>query len=74
MSLVAVYTATEVCESGANEMFYAKLDSVLNQCPRRDTLIVLVTSMLPLALKKLTMSYVLVSEALVSGTPTTLSF
>ncbi|KAG0721860.1 putative 39S ribosomal protein L45, mitochondrial [Chionoecetes opilio] len=39
MSLVAVYTPTEVCETEENEMFYAKLDSVLDQCPPRDTLI-----------------------------------
>ena len=39
MSLVAVYAPTEVC--GADEMFYAKLNSVLDQCPRQDTLIVL---------------------------------
>ena len=40
MFLVAVYTPTKVC--GADEeMFYAKLDSVLEQCPRGDTLIVL---------------------------------
>ena len=41
MSLVAVYAPTEVCEADENEMFYAKLDTVLDQCPRRDTLIVL---------------------------------
>ena len=41
MSLVAVYVPTEVCGADEKEMFYAKLDSVLDQCPRRDTLIVL---------------------------------
>ena len=41
MSLIAVYAPTEVCEIEEKEMFYAKLDSVLDQCPRRDTLIVL---------------------------------
>ena len=43
MSLVAVYAPTEVCVCRADEkeMFYAKLDSVLDQCPRRNTLIVL---------------------------------
>ena len=41
MSLVAVYAPTEMCETEEKEMFYAKLDSVLDQCPLRDTLIVL---------------------------------
>ena len=40
MSLVAVYAPTKVC--GADKkMFYTKLYSVLDQCPRRDSLIVL---------------------------------
>ena len=41
MFVVVVYAPTEVCESDEKEMFYAKLDSVLDQCPRRDALIVL---------------------------------
>ena len=41
MSVVAVYAPTEVCETEKKEMFYAILDSVLDQCPRRDALIVL---------------------------------
>ncbi|KAG0724748.1 LINE-1 retrotransposable element ORF2 protein [Chionoecetes opilio] len=41
MSLVAVYAPTEMRKTEAKEMFYAKLDSVLDQCPSRDTLIVL---------------------------------
>ena len=41
MSLVAVYAPTEVCRADEKEMFYAKLDSVLDQWPRRDTIIVL---------------------------------
>ena len=40
MSVVAVYAPTEVCET-EKKMLYAKLDSVLDQCPRRDALIVL---------------------------------
>ena len=40
MSVVAVYAPTEVCET-EKEMFYTKLDSVLDQCPCRDALIVL---------------------------------
>ena len=39
MSVVAVYAPTEVCET--EEMFFAKLDSELDQCPCRDALIVL---------------------------------
>ena len=41
MSVVAVYAPTEVCETQEKEMFYSKLDFVLEQCPRRDALIVL---------------------------------
>ena len=41
MSEVAVYVPTEVCETGKKEMFYAKVDSVLDQCPLPDALIVL---------------------------------
>ena len=37
MSLVAVYAPTEVYEADEKEMFYAKLDSVLDQCPHWDT-------------------------------------
>ncbi|KAG0723422.1 Transposon TX1 uncharacterized protein [Chionoecetes opilio] len=40
MILVAVYAPTEMRKT-EEEMFYAKLDSVLDQCPPRDTLIVL---------------------------------
>ncbi|KAG0710377.1 Craniofacial development protein 2 [Chionoecetes opilio] len=41
MSIVAVYAPTEVRKTEEKEMFYAELDSVLDQCPPRDTLIVL---------------------------------
>ncbi|XP_050735881.1 uncharacterized protein LOC127008208 [Eriocheir sinensis] len=41
MSLVAVYAPTEMRETEEKETFYAKLVSVLDQCPPRDTLIVL---------------------------------
>ena len=41
ISLVAVYAPTEMREIEEKEMFYAKLDSVLDRCPSRDTLIVL---------------------------------
>ena len=35
MSVVAVYAPTKVCETQEKEMFYAKLDSVLDQSPYR---------------------------------------
>ena len=41
MSLIAVYAPTEMSEFEEKEMFYAKLDSVVDQCPSRDTLVVL---------------------------------
>ena len=41
MSLVAVYAPTETSELEEKEMFYAKLDSVVDQCPSHDTLVVL---------------------------------
>lgn len=73
MSLVVVYTPTEMCET-EEKVFYAKLDSVLDQypsghthCPGR------ASSVLLLALRGLTASYVLVPMVLVPGTSTTLS-
>lgn len=33
ISLVAVYSSTEMCETDKKDMFYAKLDSVTDQCP-----------------------------------------
>ena len=41
ISLVAVYAPTEVSEFEEKEMFYAKLDSIIDQCPSGDTLMVL---------------------------------
>ena len=41
MSVVAVYAPTEVCETKGKEIFYSKLDSVLDKCPRRDAVIAL---------------------------------
>ena len=41
LSLVAGYAPTNVCGAVEKEMFYDKLDSILDQCPHRDTLIVL---------------------------------
>ena len=40
-SVVAVYVPTEMSETEEKEIFYAKLDSVLNQCPCHYALIVL---------------------------------
>ena len=40
MSVVAVYASTEMCET-EEEMFYLKLNSVLDQCPHRDVPFVL---------------------------------
>ena len=41
MSIVAVYAPTETSDLEEKEMFYAKLDSIVDQCPSRDTLLVL---------------------------------
>ena len=41
ISLIAVYAPTEVGSLDSKEMFYAKLDSTTDQCPRGDILIVL---------------------------------
>ena len=41
MSVVAVYAPSELCETEEKELVYAKLDSVLHQCPCRNALIVL---------------------------------
>ena len=41
MSLIAVYAPTEMCETLEKETFYAKLESIIDQCPRRDVLVVL---------------------------------
>ena len=73
-SLVAVYALTEVCGADEKETFYAKLDSVLDQCSAGTHLLSWATSMLPLALRELATSYVLVPMALVTGIPSALSF
>lgn len=41
MSVVAVYAPTETSTLEEKEMFYAKLDSLVDRCPSRDTLVVL---------------------------------
>ena len=76
MSLVAVCASTGVCGADEKEMFYAKLDSVLNQwisALAGTHLLSWATPLLSLALRELATSYVLVPIALVPGTPTALS-
>ena len=41
MSAVAVYVPTEVCETEEKEIICAKLESLPNQCPGHDELIIL---------------------------------
>ena len=41
ISLVSVYDLTEVSNLTVKDAFYATLESVVDQCPRRDTLLVL---------------------------------
>ena len=39
--LVSVYAPTEASDITMKDTFYATLESVIDQCPRRDTLLVL---------------------------------
>ena len=41
ISLVSVYALTEASDLTVKDAFYATLESVVDQCPRRDTLLVL---------------------------------
>ena len=41
ISLVSVYAPTEASDLTVKDTFYATLESVVDQCPRRDTLLVL---------------------------------
>ena len=41
ISLVSVYAPTEASDLTVKDAFYATLDSVVDQCPRRDALLVL---------------------------------
>nr|XP_027221561.1 uncharacterized protein LOC113813715 [Penaeus vannamei] len=41
VSLIAVYAPTDVCKLDVEEVFYAKLTSVVDKCPRQDIHIVL---------------------------------
>ena len=41
VSLVSVYVLTEVSDLTVKDAFYAMLESVVDHCPRRDTLLVL---------------------------------
>ena len=57
-----MYAHTEMGETEEKEMFYAKLDSVMDQCPHC------------VALKGLAMKYVLVPMVLVPEMTTSISF
>ena len=41
ISLVSVYASTEASDLTVKEAFYAALESVVDQCPRRNTLLIL---------------------------------
>ena len=41
ISLVSVYSPTEASDLTVKDGFYATLESVVDQCPRRDTLLIL---------------------------------
>ena len=41
ISLIAVFAPTEACDLTVKEAFHATLESVVDQCRRRDTLLVL---------------------------------
>ena len=41
ISLVSVYAPTEASDLTMKDTFYAMFESVVDQCPRRDTLLVL---------------------------------
>ena len=62
MSVVAVYAPNEACDTEEKETFYAKLDSVLDQCPGVMHSLSWVTLMLPLALKYVLTPMILVPE------------
>ena len=55
ISLVSVSAPIEVSDLTMKEAFYATLESVVDQCPRRDTLRVLGISMHQLELKVMVM-------------------
>lgn len=61
-----------MCENEEKEVFYSKLDTVLDQCSRWDTLIVVGVFLLLLALRALAMHYLLAPIVPVPGTQTTL--
>ena len=70
MSVIVVYAPTKMCET-EQEMFYAKLDSALGQCLRRDALIVLGDINAVTGTER---EYVLVPMVLVPQMTTALSF
>ncbi|XP_069992349.1 uncharacterized protein [Penaeus vannamei] len=55
MSLIVVYAPNAICKLDVKDMFYLKLPSVMDSCPRRDISIVLMTSMQYLAVIEMAM-------------------
>ena len=64
ISLVSVYAPTEASDLTVKDAFYATLESVVDQCPRRDTILVLGDLMHRLELKGMVMRCVLVPMGL----------
>ena len=64
VSLVSVYAPTEANNITVKEAFFATLESVVDQCPKRDTLLVFGISMHQLALIGMVMRRVLVPMGL----------
>ena len=60
ISLVSVYAPTEASDLTVKDAFYAMLESVVDQCPRRDTLLAWGISMHRLELIGMVMRRVLV--------------
>ncbi len=59
VSLVSENVPTEASDLTVKDAFYATLESVVDQCPRRDTLLVLGISMHRLELIGMVMRYVM---------------
>ena len=64
VSLVSLYALTEAIDLTVKDAFYATLESVVDQCPRRDTLLVLGISMHRLELIGMVMIHVFVPMSL----------
>lgn len=59
MSRIAMYAPTEICETEAKEVLYAKLKSIIDQCPPLDAFIVLGDLNATTTLMELAISYLL---------------